>query len=142
MEDAFWDSSSLVPLCAREQATPVVQVLSANYSMAVWWSTPVEIRGAFARLLRMGQLTPNGHVQAQVVLDRIRSVWQEIPPSEELRERAERLVDRFPLKAADAQQLASALVWCLDRPKGRVFISGDRQLLDAARQLGFQAIEA
>jgi predicted nucleic acid-binding protein len=90
----------------------------------------------------MGQLTPNGHVQAQVVLDRIRSVWQEIPPSEELRERAERLVDRFPLKAADAQQLASALVWCLDRPKGRVFISGDRQLLDAARQLGFQAIEA
>jgi predicted nucleic acid-binding protein len=71
----------------------------------------------------------------------MRSDWLEIDPSEPLREQAERLVDRFPLKAADAQQLAAALVWCLNRPKGRVFISGDSQLLDAAGQLGFHAVE-
>jgi len=46
------------------------------------------------------------------------------------------------LKAADAQQLAAALVWCIGRTKGRVFISHDSQLLDAARLLGFQAVEA
>jgi len=51
-------------------------------------------------------------------------------------------VDRFPLKAADAQQLAAALTWCLGRTKGRALISGDSQLLDAARQLGFHAVEA
>jgi predicted nucleic acid-binding protein len=110
--------------------------------MAVWWSTPVEMRGAFARLVRIGQLSPNEHVQAQVRLDSIRSDWREVDPSEALRVQAERLVDRFPLKAADAQQLAAALTWCLGRPKGRVFISGDNQLLDAARQLGFHAVEA
>ncbi len=109
--------------------------------MAVWWSTPVEMRGAFARLVRMGQLSPNDHVQAQVRLDSIRSDWREVDPSEPLREQAERLVDRFPLKAADAQQLAAALVWCIGRPEGRVFISGDSQLLEAARQLGFHAVE-
>src|SRR5271165_7055642 len=102
MEDAFWDSSALVPLCVKQQATPTVQALNARYSMAVWWSTPVEMRGAFARLIRMAQLKPTEHVEAQVRLDRMRSGWREMPQSEDLREQAERLVDRFPLKASDA----------------------------------------
>ena len=140
MDYAFWDASALVPLCVTQRATPMVEALSAQYRVAVWWSTPVEMRGAFARLLRMGQMAPTGQVQALVTLDRMRSVWREVDPSEQLREQAERLVDRFPLKAADAQQLAAALTWCIGRPRGRLFISGDGQLLDAARQLGFQAI--
>lgn len=141
MDDAFWDASALVPLCVRQRSTSTVQALSAQYQKAVWWSTPVEMRGAFARLVRMGQLSPNEHVQAQIRLDSIRSDWREINPSETLREQAERLVDRFPLKAADAQKLAAALTWCIGRTKGRVIISGDSQLLDAARQLGFHAVE-
>jgi len=140
MDYAFWDASALVPLCVTHRATPMVEALSAQYRVAVWWSTPVEMRGAFARLLRMGQMAPTGQVQALVTLDRMRSVWREVDPSEQLREQAERLVDRFPLKAADAQQLAAALTWCIGRPRGRLFISGEGQLLDAARQLGFQAI--
>jgi predicted nucleic acid-binding protein len=142
MDYAFWDASALVPLCAAQRATPVVEALSAQYRVAVWWSTPVEMRGAFARLVRMGQLTPNEQVQALVTLDRMRSAWREVDPSEQLREQAERFVDRFPLKAADALQLAAAMTWCGSRPRGRAFICGDSQLLDAARQLGFQAIEA
>jgi predicted nucleic acid-binding protein len=142
MDDAFWDASALVPLCVIRQATPATSALNAHYRMTVWWSTPVEMRGAFARLLRMGQLSPNEHVQAQVRLDRMRSDWRKVDPSAPLREQAERLVDRFPLKAADAQQLAAALTWCMGRPKGRAFISGDGQLLDAAKQLGFHAIVA
>lgn len=142
MDYAFWDSSSLVPLCIKQRSTAVTQALSTQYMIAAWWSTPVEMRSAFARVLRMGQLTLNEHVQAQVRLETMRFDWLEVRPSESVREQAERLVDRFPLKAADAQQLAAALAWCLGRPKGRTFISGDSQLLDAARQLGFQAIEA
>jgi predicted nucleic acid-binding protein len=142
MDDAFWDASALIPLCVRQRSTSTVQALSAQYQKVVWWSTPVEIRSGFARLVRMGQMTPNEHVQAQVRLDRMRSEWLEVDPCETLREQAERLVDRFPLKAADAQQLAAALAWCIGRTKGRAFISGDSQLLDAARQLGFHAVEA
>ena len=142
MDYAFWDASALVPLCVLQRATPVVHALSARYRIAVWWSTPVEMRGAFARLLRMGQLTPARHVAAQFELGQFQAVWREVHPSKELREQAERLVDRFPLKAADALQLAAALSWCIGRPKGRVFIAGDRQLLDAARELGFHAVEA
>jgi len=61
-------------------------------------------------------------------------------PTEALRAHAEALVDRFPLKAADSLQLAAALAWCGDSPQGRAFISGDKQLLLAASQLGFHAI--
>jgi predicted nucleic acid-binding protein len=142
MDDAFWDSSTLVRLCVQRQATPVALALSKQYQMAVWWSAPVEVRAPLRVLVRMGQMSPNEHVQAQVRLDRMRSDWLEVDPSESLREQAERLVDRFPLKAADAQQLAAALAWCIGRTKGRAFISGDSQLLDAARQLGFHAVEA
>lgn len=141
MDEAFWDSSALVPLCVIQKASAAAQSLSEAHDIVVWWAAPVEIRGAFARLLRMGQLTLTGRVQALMTLDDMRRLWHEVHPSEQLREQAERLVDRFPLKAADAQQLAAAMTWCLNRPRGRAFISGDSQLLDAARQLGFQTIE-
>ncbi len=142
MEYAFWDSSALVPLCVEQQSTPIVRALSAKYKMMVWWTAPVELRSAFARLMRMGLMTPRGSVEAQVSLERLRSGWREVAPHPVLREQAEWLVDRFPLKAADALHLAAALAWRFGRPQGRAFISGDTQLLDAARELGFQAIQA
>lgn len=140
-EPAFWDSSSLVPLCVRQASTSVVQGLNRQYGIVVWWAASVELQGAFGRLLRMGQLTPNKHVEAQVRLDYLRRGWREIDPSDQVRERAESLVDRFELTAADALQLAAALTWCLGHPRNRPFIAGDTHLLDAARETGFQAIE-
>src|SRR5205823_1611185 len=37
--------------------------------------------------------------------------------------------------------MGAAWTWCDGHPHDRAFISGDRHLLDAARQLGFTAIE-
>lgn len=138
MEPAFWDSSALVPLCVVQQATAAAESLSRKFEIVVWWAAPVEICSAFSRLLRMGQLTGSGEVQAKAVLDRLRAQWREISPDASLRDQAERLLDRYPLKAADALQLAAAMAWCSARPRGRAFLSGDAQLLDAASQLGFQ----
>jgi uncharacterized protein len=140
MDPAFWDSSALVPLCVNQMGTPQAQNLVGLYRMAVWWTAPVEIRGAFARLVRMGQLTPAEHVGAQVRLERLHGVWREIPPSDGLRGQAVQLLDRYVLKAADALQLAAAMAWCGNRPAGRLFVAGDGQLLDAAKQAGFTAL--
>lgn len=109
--------------------------------MVVWWAAPVELQGAFARLVRMRLLTSAGQAQAQIVLERLRRDWHEVYPGEPLRDRAESLVDRYALTAADALQLAAALAWCMGHPRNRPFISGDAHLLDAARQLGFQGID-
>src|SRR5215472_6845905 len=128
MHPAFWDSSSVVPLCVRQKATPIVQSLGEKHRMVVSWFAPVEIRGAIARLVRTSEITPNQQVQALVRLDVYRGDWREVLPHTEVQRKGEDFVERFPLRAADAMQLASAWNWCLGHPRGRPFISGDRQL--------------
>lgn len=142
MEPAFWDSSSVVPLCVRQPSTQVAKSLGERYQLVVSWFASVEVRGAIARLMRMGQITANQQVQGLVFLDDYRADWREIRPTDGLRGKAEDFVERFPLRAADALQLAAAWMWCQEHPRGRPFISGDAQLLSAAEELGFGAIRA
>jgi predicted nucleic acid-binding protein len=100
----------------------------------------VEIRSAIARLDRSGKLPPAAKVNAFEALQSLSDRWNEISPSEELRLRAGRLVHAYPLRAADALQLAAALVWCRERPKGRTFLCADDRLSDAAERAGFAVL--
>ena len=138
MKAAFWDTSALVPICVQQQPSAAVRQLLRQYELAVWWSTPVEMRSAFERLLRTGELTGAQHAAAGIRLEKLRSGWRELQPSEALRSHAETLLMRYPLKAADALQLAAAWTWCSGKTASCVFISADAQLLDAAGQVGFQ----
>jgi predicted nucleic acid-binding protein len=47
---------------------------------------------------------------------------------------------RQPLRAADAFQLAAAIIWADGEPEGRNFVSYDKRLRDAARSEGFTVI--
>ena len=142
MTPAFWDTSALVPLCVQGQPSPAARLLVQQYSIAVWWATPVEMRSAFERLLRMGHLTYPEHASAGQRLERLRRSWRELQPSEALRAHAERFLTTYSLKAADALQLAAAWTWCAGRPGAALFISGDAQLLGAAQQVGFGIVAA
>ncbi|HEY6448542.1 MAG TPA: type II toxin-antitoxin system VapC family toxin [Acidobacteriaceae bacterium] len=141
MTAAFWDSSALVPLCVEQKASAAARRLTRQHPMVVWWATPVEMRSAFARLARMGALRPAQLKGAEKRLDLLRRGWREMQPSEALRAEAMSLLARFPLKSADALQLAAATVWTLGNPAGRVFLSGDLHLLEAAKRLRFDAVE-
>lgn len=141
MDYAFWDSSSIVPICVNEPATKNARMLAGKHGIVVWWATPVEVRGAFGRSLRMSQITSKDQVQALVVLEHLRSGWREIQPDLQVRQRAEELVERFPLTAADALQLGAAWIWCNGNPRNRILISGDVHLVEVAGQLGFTAIQ-
>ena len=132
MTPAFWDTSAMVPLCVQQRPSPIVRQLLEQHEIAVWWATPVEIRSAFERLLRM----------AGARLEMLRRGWRELQPSEALRVQAETFLMSYLLKAADALQLAAAWIWCGGNPHACVFISGDIQLLDAARQAGFKPVAA
>ena len=142
MTPAFGDTSALVPLCVQQQPSSAVRQLLEQHEIAVWWSTPVEMRSAFERLLRMNQLTIPEHAAAGVRLEKLRRGWRELQPSEALKAQAETFLMNHPLRAADALQLAAAWIWCSGMPQSHVFISGDAQLLDAARQVGFQVMAA
>lgn len=136
---AFWDASTLVPLCVGQTTTPPAIALYKRYETVIWWATPVEIASALARLMRMKQLDSAGWAKAMQLAAALADAWFVIQPSAALRAKATQLVDRYDLRAADALQLAAALEWCQDIPQGRVFLTADQGLREAAILTGFDA---
>jgi predicted nucleic acid-binding protein len=103
----------------------------------VWWGTLLECSSALERRQRTGQLKPAERRHAEQLLAQWAEVWTEVEPSRLLRARALRLLSSHNLRAADALQLAAALVWAEERPAGRAFVCLDERLREAARQDGF-----
>jgi predicted nucleic acid-binding protein len=134
---AFWDASALVPLCVIQSTTPSVVSLYKSYPAVVWWATPVEIASALARLLRTREISTSNCAKARQVAVALADEWSVIQPSNALRDHAMRLVDRYDLKAADAMQLAAALDWCENVPRGEIFLTADQRLREAAVLSGF-----
>lgn len=138
---AFWDASAILPLCFHQPATGVLGRLVRKHSrLVVWWGTPVEVRSALSRLVREGALAEEGHRRSVARLALLRRSWAEVLPTERLRSLAEDLPDQHGLRAADAFQLAAAVIWCKERPQKRPFVCFDRRLAEAADRLGFAVI--
>jgi predicted nucleic acid-binding protein len=136
----FWDTSALVPLLLDQAETErVSELLAEDFEIAAWWGTPVECASAAARLRREDRLTVDEEDQVHELLDVLRSSWLEILPSEEVRNRAIRLLRVHGLKAADALQLAAARVWAgsTDRPE---MVTYDERLALAAKLEGFRVL--
>ena len=113
----FWDSSALVPLVVEEPATSmVVELYGDDPLMLVWWGADVECASALARLERKHSLPADLLTRALPRLRSLKSAWQEIQPSEPLRETAIRLLRVHNLRAGDALQLAAAIVASEHRP--------------------------
>jgi len=134
---AFWDASALVPLCVRQSVTLQVIALYKSHDAAVWWATPVEIASAFARLVRMKKLDSSEWTKARKLAKRLSTSWFVVQTTEALRARATEIVDRYDLRTADSFQLAAALEWCEDSPQGRIFLTIDQKLREAAQLSGF-----
>ena len=134
---AFWDSSALLPLCVNQPQTARAKAVYRAYGIIVWWATPVEIASGLTRLQRMGNIARNefliGKQRALDLADR----WDTLAPTPRILSDACSLLEAYPLRAADAMQLAAALENCGHKADGEVFVTGDQRLADAARQTGF-----
>ena len=137
----FWDSSALLPLALHEPASAEMErMLRADPDVVLWWATPVECASALARSAREGHLTPAAEAAARAVVERLRASAFEVRPLEEVRARAARLLALHPLRAADALQLAAALVWCRERTADAPFVCLDDRLRLAALREGFRVL--
>lgn len=134
---AFWDASALVPLCVHQSITPTVGSLYKSHQAVVWWATPVEIASALARLVRTREIHSSDWAKARQVAAALADEWSVIQPSNAVRSNAMELVNRYDLKAADAMQLAAALYWCDNSPRGEIFLTADQNLREAAMLSGF-----
>jgi len=138
---AFWDTSALVPLCCFQLQSARARQAARTYSrQVVWWGTAIEAVSSLNRLTRDRKLNVKESSQAFARLDYLRGRWNEVQPTDEVRDRAERLLRIHKLRAADALQLAAALVWCRGYLDGRVLIGADGNLSEAAGAEGFTVI--
>ena len=134
----FWDSSAIIPLCLKERASEAIKgLMKGDEDVVVWWTTRVECLSALSRRKREGVLSPGDETKARAVLSAIGTAWSEVQPTETVRLRAERLLSIHPLRAADALQLAAALIWAQETPRGLEFVCLDQNLREAALKEGF-----
>jgi uncharacterized protein len=137
----FWDASAIIPMCIDEAQTRVIQdIAKKDGSFVVWWGSIVECYSAFSRLIRDGSINRDEDAQLRAVLTSLSETWTEIEPSDNIRDLTQRLLRNHPLRAADALQLAAAIIWTDKTPKGHHFVCLDARLRDAASSEGFTVL--
>jgi predicted nucleic acid-binding protein len=87
----------------------------------------------------MGALPSLNWRRANKTATELAQSWTIVEPSDAVRSKARQIVMNFDLRAGDAFQLAAALEWCAGSPDGKVFLTADRRLYDAALLSGFDA---
>ena len=137
----FWDTSALIPLLLREPLSDEARAwFEADPTITVWWSTPIECVSALARAERDGRLRSSEVADAVAALRLLRSGWAEVDAANRVRDTAERLVRTHPIRAADACQLAAAILAAEGMPATLPFVTLDARLGDAASREGFDVI--
>jgi uncharacterized protein len=137
----FWDSSAIIPLCLTEPHTEkMLRLAMADEDLVVWWATRIECHSAISRRRREGVLSGDAEQHTKSILSVLADTWSEVQPGEKVRQRAERLLRVHPLRAADALQLSSALVWASESPSDQEFVCLDANLREAALKEGFTVL--
>ena len=137
----YWDSSALLPVVVREVTTAaVLDLLGADADVITWWGSQVEAASALSRLGREGAINSPALEAAFARLGALAQTWDEVVPSDLVRDQATRLLRVHPLRAADALQLAAALVAAEHRPESLPLVTLDLRLREAALREGFQVL--
>jgi predicted nucleic acid-binding protein len=137
----FWDSSAVVPLIVAETTSGAMQLeFEGDPQLVVWWGTEVECVSAVARRERDGDLTGTSLGNSLLRLDALSTEWREIQPVKRVQQLATRLLRVHPVRAADALQLAAAIVASEDQPATLPFVTLDDRLAQAAEREGFPVV--
>lgn len=140
MANLFFDTSALVKLYVEEEGTARVIGLiesSAGFRAVILDIAPIEARSAIRRREREGDISRS---EADRILRRIdddaASFFEVLPSSAAVIQEAARLLDRHPLRAYDAMQLAGCRIASRGAPGPWKFACADNRLCAAAEREG------
>jgi predicted nucleic acid-binding protein len=136
----YLDSSALVKCYGEESgALDTVDVIDRAEMVATSPITRVEVSSALARAVREGILAPKtGREAYESFRDEWRSLIQ-VPLTERVLSRAQGLLWESGLRAYDAVQLASAMVWQERVAEDVTLATFDTRLASAAVRAGLHA---
>lgn len=136
----FWDSSAVLALLLKEKgSSEALKVYREDPDQTVWCLTEVEVASALSRRVREG-MESEDEVLARNQFRFLVGRWVEVSSLEGVRARALRLLGTHALRAADALQLAAALIFCDERTESLPFVCLDERLADAARKERFPVL--
>lgn len=101
----------------------------------------MEVVSALTRRLRENSLRSQDFRKAKEHLALLERTWFEVISLERVRERTRRLLENHSLRAADALQLAAALVASEENPQNIPFLTLDDRLGFAAEKEGFTVLD-
>ncbi|MEK7408176.1 MAG: type II toxin-antitoxin system VapC family toxin [Acidobacteriota bacterium] len=141
----YLDTSALVKLYVREPGTEQMLRLahpSSGHTLAILGLARVEFRAALRLRERTGDVP---HEAAEGLIARMESHLQSLylvqPVTEQVVEEAAALLDRHPLRAYDAVQLAGCLSLRARLRERPSFVCSDQQLLRAAEREGLTVLD-
>jgi predicted nucleic acid-binding protein len=115
-------------------------LLAADERIVTWAWTSVEFTSAIERRAREGRLDRAARRTALSRLDQLASAWDEVTDVLAVRRQARALLARYPLRAADAAQLAAALVVAPEEGWMFGFVCLDERLSEAAEREGLEPL--
>ena len=129
----YWDASALVPLVVAEPDSELVRTwLSEDDQIVTWAWSRTEITSAIERRARDGSLSRPQRREALRRFDAFAESWDEVTELLAVRSRANALLARHPLRAADAGQLGAALLIQEQLAGALTFVCLDHRLSTAA----------
>jgi len=136
----FFDSSALVKRYVTENGTIWVRSItspSAGHTILVAQIAPIETVSALMRRKRDGSLPARTAQAARLLVDRhAKREYKMIYLTREVSRTAENLLDKYPLRAADAIQLGAALeaniMLLASQLQPLTFVCADTRLITAA----------
>ena len=144
MSSVYLDTSALLKFYIEEDGTDrvthVVEDAEDGHAF-ILDLTPVEARSAIRRREREGDIVASDADRVlRQIEDDASSLFLVQPSTSAVMEEAARLIDRHPLRAYDALQLAGCLVVRHGMPEPVTFVCADTRLCEAAGQEGLEAL--
>ena len=136
----YVDTSALVKLFVTEEGSEATRhILREAWSIGTGLLTRAELGAALARGVRRGLISEAEAQEARQQLEVAWPTWVHIAAGETLVSRAESLAWEHDLRGYDAIHLASALTWHEHIGYQVVLATFDRELWEAAQQVGLEA---
>ena len=137
----FWDASAVLPLVIEEAGSELARRwINEDSDVVLWGLTRVEVVSAVERSAREGRLSATARRAALERSHRIAGDAHEVTDLSAVRSRAVALLARHPLRAADAAQLAAALLIAETDPASLAMVVLDRRLASAAEREGLHVL--
>ena len=136
MTSVYLDTSALIKLYIEEKGTERIARIveeADDGRLVILHLTPIEARSAIRRREREGDIaTADADRVLREIEDDASSLFLMQPSTSAVMEEAARLIDRHPLRAYDALQLAGCLVVRQGMPGPITFVCADARLCEAA----------